>query len=194
MTGSTIKRKIINMTLQVDGKMTIRDLVGRYPQTRPVFEEHGIDPSQHRLIFAAVADRPGTANFCVYSPYVKECGPDVWQGQLLAAGDEGVEAAQHRLALLGVATEALGHDHVLDHQGVADNLLHFGPEGGRQHIVRQGGRGRQEQIGCNEKVKFKQTLMHLAAVRHRSEGVVAEQHQRADTVGVAGSIPAGPNK
>lgn len=31
------------MTIQVDGKMAIRDLVGRYPQTRPVFEEHGID-------------------------------------------------------------------------------------------------------------------------------------------------------
>lgn len=31
------------MTIQVDGKMTVRDLVGRYPQTRPVFEEHGID-------------------------------------------------------------------------------------------------------------------------------------------------------
>ena len=27
----------------VDGKMTVRDLVGHYPQTRPVFEEHGID-------------------------------------------------------------------------------------------------------------------------------------------------------
>lgn len=31
------------MTIQVDGKMTVRDLVGRYPQTRPVFEKHGID-------------------------------------------------------------------------------------------------------------------------------------------------------
>ena len=31
------------MTIQVDGKVTVRDLVGRYPQTRPVFEEHGID-------------------------------------------------------------------------------------------------------------------------------------------------------
>jgi regulator of cell morphogenesis and NO signaling len=31
------------MPLQVDGKMTVRDLVGHYPQTRPVFEEHGID-------------------------------------------------------------------------------------------------------------------------------------------------------
>jgi regulator of cell morphogenesis and NO signaling len=31
------------MTIQVDGKMTVRDLVGRYPQTRSVFEEHGID-------------------------------------------------------------------------------------------------------------------------------------------------------
>ena len=31
------------MTIQIDGKMTVRDLVGRYPQTRPVFEKHGID-------------------------------------------------------------------------------------------------------------------------------------------------------
>ena len=31
------------MTFQVDGTTTIRDLVGRYPQTRPVFEKHGID-------------------------------------------------------------------------------------------------------------------------------------------------------
>jgi regulator of cell morphogenesis and NO signaling len=31
------------MTIQVDGKMTVRDLVGRYPQTRSVFEKHGID-------------------------------------------------------------------------------------------------------------------------------------------------------
>ena len=31
------------MTIQIDGKMTVRDLVGRYPQTRPVFEQHGID-------------------------------------------------------------------------------------------------------------------------------------------------------
>ena len=31
------------MMIQVDGKMTVRDLVGRYPQTRPVFEKHGID-------------------------------------------------------------------------------------------------------------------------------------------------------
>jgi len=30
-------------TIQVTGKTTIRDLVGRYPQTRPVFEKHGID-------------------------------------------------------------------------------------------------------------------------------------------------------
>lgn len=30
-------------TIQVDAKTTIRDLVGRYPQTRPVFEKHGID-------------------------------------------------------------------------------------------------------------------------------------------------------
>ena len=31
------------MTIQIDGKMTVRDLVGRYPQTRSVFEKHGID-------------------------------------------------------------------------------------------------------------------------------------------------------
>ena len=31
------------MAIQVDGTMTVRDLVGRYPQTRPVFEKHGID-------------------------------------------------------------------------------------------------------------------------------------------------------
>ena len=31
------------MTVQVDEKTTVRDLVGRYPQTRPVFEKFGID-------------------------------------------------------------------------------------------------------------------------------------------------------
>jgi len=31
------------MAIQIDGKTTVRDLVGRYPQTRPVFETHGID-------------------------------------------------------------------------------------------------------------------------------------------------------
>ncbi len=31
------------MTIHIDGKTTVRDLVGRYPQTRPVFEKHGID-------------------------------------------------------------------------------------------------------------------------------------------------------
>jgi regulator of cell morphogenesis and NO signaling len=31
------------MTVHVDEKTTVRDLVGRYPQTRPVFERHGID-------------------------------------------------------------------------------------------------------------------------------------------------------
>ncbi len=31
------------MTIHVDEKATVRDLVGRYPQTRPVFEKHGID-------------------------------------------------------------------------------------------------------------------------------------------------------
>ena len=36
-------RKAENMTIQIDGKMTVRDLVGRYPQTRPVFEKLRID-------------------------------------------------------------------------------------------------------------------------------------------------------
>jgi regulator of cell morphogenesis and NO signaling len=31
------------MAVQLDEKTTVRDLVGRYPQTRPVFEKHGID-------------------------------------------------------------------------------------------------------------------------------------------------------
>lgn len=31
------------MTIQVNDKTTIRELVGRYPRTRPVFERHGID-------------------------------------------------------------------------------------------------------------------------------------------------------
>lgn len=31
------------MTIQMDDKTTIRDLVGRYPTTRPVFERYGID-------------------------------------------------------------------------------------------------------------------------------------------------------
>lgn len=31
------------MKIQVDAKMTVRDMVGRYPRTRTVFEEHGID-------------------------------------------------------------------------------------------------------------------------------------------------------
>ncbi len=31
------------MRIQVDETTTVRDLVGRYPQTRPVFEKHGID-------------------------------------------------------------------------------------------------------------------------------------------------------
>lgn len=31
------------MILQLDGDMTIRDLVGRHPQTRSVFERHEID-------------------------------------------------------------------------------------------------------------------------------------------------------
>jgi len=29
--------------IHIDDKTTVRDLVGRYPQTRPVFEKHGID-------------------------------------------------------------------------------------------------------------------------------------------------------
>lgn len=39
----TTRRKADSMTMHVDGKMTVRELVGRYPQTRPVFEKHGID-------------------------------------------------------------------------------------------------------------------------------------------------------
>jgi len=31
------------MTIQVDGTTTVRDMVGRYPRTRPVFEQYGID-------------------------------------------------------------------------------------------------------------------------------------------------------
>jgi regulator of cell morphogenesis and NO signaling len=31
------------MTIQVDEKTTVRELVGRYPQTQPVFEKNGID-------------------------------------------------------------------------------------------------------------------------------------------------------
>jgi iron-sulfur cluster repair di-iron protein len=31
------------MSIQIDGKTTVRELVGRYPQTRKVFEQHGID-------------------------------------------------------------------------------------------------------------------------------------------------------
>jgi len=29
--------------VHIDGRTTVRELVGRYPQTRPVFEQHGID-------------------------------------------------------------------------------------------------------------------------------------------------------
>ena len=31
------------MSIQIDGKTTVRELVGRYPQTRKVFEQYGID-------------------------------------------------------------------------------------------------------------------------------------------------------
>ena len=31
------------MTIQIDGTTTVRDLVGRYPQTRKLFEDRGID-------------------------------------------------------------------------------------------------------------------------------------------------------
>ena len=31
------------MTIQIDGTTTVRELVGHYPQTRPVLEQHGID-------------------------------------------------------------------------------------------------------------------------------------------------------
>jgi regulator of cell morphogenesis and NO signaling len=37
-----MKRKD-NMAIQIDGQTTVRELVGRYPQTRPVFESQGID-------------------------------------------------------------------------------------------------------------------------------------------------------
>jgi len=36
-------RKAKKMTTHIDRETTVRELVGRYPQTRPVFEEHGID-------------------------------------------------------------------------------------------------------------------------------------------------------
>jgi regulator of cell morphogenesis and NO signaling len=56
------------MTIHIDGKTTVRDLVGRYPQTRPVFEAHGIDyccgggkclidvASEHELKLPALVD------------------------------------------------------------------------------------------------------------------------------------------
>jgi len=31
------------VNIQINGKTTVRELVGRYPQTRKVFEEHGLD-------------------------------------------------------------------------------------------------------------------------------------------------------
>ncbi len=37
------RRKTENVSIQVDGKTTVRELVGRYPQTRKIFEDHGID-------------------------------------------------------------------------------------------------------------------------------------------------------
>ncbi len=36
-------RKTDNMSIQVNGTTTVRALVGQYPQTREVFEKHGID-------------------------------------------------------------------------------------------------------------------------------------------------------
>jgi regulator of cell morphogenesis and NO signaling len=33
----------ITMSIQIDGNTTVRDLVGRFPQTRKVFEQYGID-------------------------------------------------------------------------------------------------------------------------------------------------------
>jgi regulator of cell morphogenesis and NO signaling len=38
-----MQRKANAMAIPIDGKTTVRELVGRYPQTRRVFEEHGID-------------------------------------------------------------------------------------------------------------------------------------------------------
>lgn len=37
------RRKASSMSIQIDGSTTVRELVGRYPQTRKVFERHGID-------------------------------------------------------------------------------------------------------------------------------------------------------
>ena len=37
------RRKVDNMSVQIDGNTTVRELAGRYPQTRKVFEQYGID-------------------------------------------------------------------------------------------------------------------------------------------------------
>ena len=37
------RRKVDSMSIQIDGNTTVRELVGRYPQTRKTFEKYGID-------------------------------------------------------------------------------------------------------------------------------------------------------
>jgi regulator of cell morphogenesis and NO signaling len=41
--GKKSRRKVDSMTIQIDGSTTVRELVGRHPQTRKVFEQYGID-------------------------------------------------------------------------------------------------------------------------------------------------------
>jgi regulator of cell morphogenesis and NO signaling len=36
-------KKVDNMPIQIDGNTTVREIVGRYPQTRKTFEQHNID-------------------------------------------------------------------------------------------------------------------------------------------------------
>jgi iron-sulfur cluster repair di-iron protein len=38
-----VSQRLLQGKIHLDGTTTVRDLVGRYPQTRPVFEQHGID-------------------------------------------------------------------------------------------------------------------------------------------------------
>jgi regulator of cell morphogenesis and NO signaling len=40
---NNLRKKAHDMAIEVDSKMTVRELVGRCPQTRPVFEKLGID-------------------------------------------------------------------------------------------------------------------------------------------------------
>ena len=61
------------MTFQVDEKTTVRDLVGRYPQTRPVFEKHGID-------YCCGGGRP-------LADAARQCGQDE-EGRLLQVGQD----------------------------------------------------------------------------------------------------------